>query len=411
MLERSLVITSLAVCAAIGMFMLAEPYLPTEWPSTEDNTASTIRAAKTAQDLYARYASQSGRRLNILIVPGHEPEEGGTAYHDVWERDVVVDIADRLAAQLRTNPRFNVMVARSKTDWHQTLSTYFTAHWDAIRAWRDNNKVETARKIMAGTFEENAPAVHHNPAPEGPSIRLNGINKWSDENDMDLVLHLHINDYPRPRTSEPGTYSGFAIYIPDSQYSNSNSSRAVAQKIYDRLSRYYPVSNLAGERAGIVKDLKLIAIGRDNSQSAASLLIEYGYIYEPQFAEDSLRGAAVNDLAYQTFAGVQDFFNASASHLYASTLLPHTWSTTIPSGESESVDVLALQTALTEEGYYPPPGNSLTECPRSGKFGPCTERALKLFQEKNGIEGDGTVLGPATRTLLNDLYGNKLGYQ
>jgi len=402
-----------AVCAAIAIFILASPYLPGEW-SAIDNSAATIRSAKTTQDLYARYtktSSSNTKPVKILIVPGHEPSEGGTAYKDVWERDVVVDIANELATQLRTNPRLSVMLARTKTEWHPILENYFTANWETIRAWRDNNKVETARKIATGHMEEAEPAVRHNPAPEGPSVRLNGINKWADENDIDIVLHLHINDYPRSPTTQPGKYSGFAIYVPDSQYGNSGSSKVLAQKLYDRLVRYYPVSNLAGESAGIIEEMKLIAIGRDNSQSAASLLIEYGYIYEPHYTDETLRAAAIPDLAYQTFAGVQDFFNAPAPETHASTLLPFTWSKTVDSRDPDSVDVLALQTALTSEGVYPPPGNTLNECPRSGKFGPCTERALRLFQQKYGIEGDGTVVGPATRAELNARYGEKLGYQ
>lgn len=412
MRERLVVVMCLAVGVAMALFALAAPYLP---QAAEEQAAATIRAAKSTNDLYARYArstsSNAAKPLKILIVPGHEPLSGGTMFKGVWEHEVVVQIADQLATQLKTNPAFSVMVARTNTAWHPTLTQYFDANWDEIREWRDNNKIDTARKVAAGMFEEEVPAVHHNPAPEGPSIRLNGINKWADENDIDLVLHLHINDYPRPRATEPGTYAGFSIYIPDPQYSNGPASRAVAEKIFARLAEHYPVSNLAGESSGIVEELKLIAIGRDNSQSAASMLIEYGYIYEPQFADDTLRAATITDLAYQTFAGVQDFFNAPASHTYASTLLPHTWSETFKAGAEDSLDVLALQSALTLEGHYPPPSNTLRECPRTGKFGPCTERALKLFQQAHGIEGDGTVVGPATRALLNAQYGKKLGYQ
>lgn len=401
-----------AVGTALLAFMLAEPHLPVR--VGEDQTAATVRAAKSIGDLQKRYArsnAESPKKFKILIVPGHEPMYGGTTYKGVWEHEIVVDIADTLAAQLKTNSKFDVMVARSKTEWHPTLAAYFDQHWEEIRVWRDSNKTDTARKIAAGLFEEEEPAVHHNPAPEGPSIRLNGINKWADESDIDLVVHLHINDYPRSRASEPGKYTGFAIYVPDPQYSNAAASRAVAETMLSRLSEHYPVSNLAGEQTGIVEELKLIAIGRDNSQSAASLLIEYGYIYEPQFVDETLRAATITDLAYQTFAGIQDFFNAPATHTYASTILPHTWDTTIEAGVKGSLDILALQAALSEEGLYPPPGNTLSDCPRSGTFGPCTERALKLFQQTNTIDGDGTVLGPATRAELNARYGIKFGYQ
>lgn len=394
----------------MALFILSSPYLPEEWPET-DNTAATVRAAKTTQGLYARYENQQGKRLSILVVPGHEPTYGGTEYKDLLERDIVVDIADELAERLRANRSISVMVARTKTGWHPTLQHYFDTNWDRIVAWRDSNKVETARLEASGLREEVVPAVRHNPAPEGPSVRLNGINKWADENDVDVVLHLHINDHPRSRASEPGTYSGFALYIPYPGYANNDVSRAIAEKLYDRLARYYPVSDLPGESAGIVEEAKLIAIGRDNSQSAASMLVEYGYIYEPQWTEDALRQTTVHDVAMQTYLGLQDFFDRSSQKTYTSTLLPYTWERTVGTDTDTSLDIVALQTALVEEGVYPPPGNTLNECPRSGKFGPCTERALKLFQKKYGIEGDGTILGPATRTELNARYGKQLSYQ
>lgn len=411
MAERLVLVACFAVCSAMVLYMWAAPYFPASLGETEQ-AAATIRAAKTMQDLHTRYAlNQSDKRVSILLVPGHEPSYGGTEYKDLLERDIVVDIADELAKKLRDNRGLSVMVARDKQSWHPTLQNYFDNNWEAIRAWRDNNKVETAKKIARGTFVESTPSIHHNTAPEGPSVRLNGINKWSDENDIDIVLHLHINDYPRARTNEPGKYSGFAIYVPDPQYGNGAVSRALADKIYNRLARYYPTSNLSGEQDGMVESAKLIAIGRDNSQSAASVLIEYGYIYEPLWVEDNLHNVAIKDVAAQTYAGLQDFFDRTQQSAYASTFLPYAWNSTVKSGTNASVDILALQTALVEEGVYPPPGNNLNECPRSGTFGPCTERALRLFQQKYGIEGDGTILDPSTRAELNARYGEKLGYQ
>ena len=50
-----------------------------------------------------------------------------------------------------------------------------------------------------------------NIAPDEMGVRLYGINKWANENDIDIVIHVHFNDYPgRPRTGS-GKYSGFSI--------------------------------------------------------------------------------------------------------------------------------------------------------------------------------------------------------
>ena len=41
----------------------------------------------------AKINSDYQKQVRILIVPGHQPDTGGTEYNGVYERDVVVDIA------------------------------------------------------------------------------------------------------------------------------------------------------------------------------------------------------------------------------------------------------------------------------------------------------------------------------
>src|SRR5437868_3753787 len=47
-------------------------------------------------------------KVKILIVPGHEPDFGGTAFGSIYERDIAVDIAEDLARLLGQNPRYEV---------------------------------------------------------------------------------------------------------------------------------------------------------------------------------------------------------------------------------------------------------------------------------------------------------------
>ena len=124
-----------------------------------------------------------------------------------------------------------------------------------------------------------------------------------------------------------GKYDGFTIYVPDHQYSNATASKAIGDAIAVRLNAYHATSTAPKENKGVVPDQELIATGSNNSAGAASLLIEYGYIYEPQFQEPSVRSAAINDYAYQPYLGLQDFFKDPVASAYGSNSFPYDWTT------------------------------------------------------------------------------------
>jgi N-acetylmuramoyl-L-alanine amidase len=126
---------------------------------------------------------------------------------------------------------------------------------------------------------------------------------------------VHFNDYPQRKKSSPGDYSGFSIYVPEQQYSNSRSSREIAAQVSKQLGTYYPESNMPKEGSGVVEDQDLIAIGSFNTLDPASLLIEYGYIYEPQFLNPVIRSKVIEDLATQTYVGIHNFFGGSMPKL------------------------------------------------------------------------------------------------
>lgn len=283
----------------------------TRFPQALDGVmGAAVASAKSISELYTRFANarQTGTpKVNILVVPGHEPKYGGAEYNNLKERDLVLKIGDHLTTYLKTEPAFTVMQSRNTVGWNPILSKYFTDNWNDIITWRAKHVKERAALIAVGKYTIRE-TVQHNTAASAVSVRLHGINKWSNENDIDIAIHLHINDNPRSNTSIPGKYSGFTIYVPDGQHLNGTTTRALAEAIKKRLALHYPVSNLPGERAGVVDSQDLIAIGSYNSASAASMLIEYGYIYEKQFTDPAEREIILKDLAYQTHLGIQDFF-------------------------------------------------------------------------------------------------------
>lgn len=349
------------------------------------------------------------KKIRILVMPGHEPMYGGAEFRDIKERDLNVELANNLAAFLGQNTRYEVLVGRSADSWNLGLAEYFRSQWDEIIDWQKSYREEMSRLIAIGQVPELKPNFSNPDAPRDVALRLYGITKWAKEEDVDVAIHIHINDYPGHGLWERGPYSGFAIYVPASQYLNSVTTHAIADKVFNRLKKYNPVSNLPGESVGILDEPEMIAIGANNTADAASLLIEYGYIYEPQFLSPEIRSSALKDLAYQTYLGLQDFFDPASAMAIARTydtlVLPHAWTAPIKESNRANRDVFALQTALLFDGLYPPVGKDKNECPRTGRIGSCTKAAVAAFQEKYGIIGGEGNVGPKTIEELNKLYG------
>ncbi len=159
---------------------------------------------------------------------------------------------------------------------------------------------ETMSELVRAGEVHNVEGVIHNSAPDETALKLYGINKWANENNIDIVLHIHFNDYPNRKYNREGKYSGFVIYVPEAQYSNAKASRAVAEPIFNQLAKFYPKSDFLREQDGMVGDQHLIAIGAHNTLDPVGMLIEYGYIYEPQFLNEKIRGSIIKELAFQT---------------------------------------------------------------------------------------------------------------
>lgn len=292
--------------ALLGGTALYKPQLPGA------GLEAAVVSAKSIAELFSDYNGVSlgnnTTKVKIVIVPGHEPDFGGTEYRGLKERNLVVDLAGTLTHLLQGQPQYNVIQTRDGLDWSPIFKSYFANQWNAIAAWRAQSAQDFAQLTQTGAITTNVDLVSHNTAPADVALRLHGINKWSNENNVDIELHLHINDYPRTHTSKPGKYTGFVIYVPEKQFLNSTTTRALAEAIQKRLAEKFSQSNLPGESAGIAESQDLIAVGEYDSASAASLLIEYGYIYEKEFTDPTLREATLQTMAEQTYLGIQDFF-------------------------------------------------------------------------------------------------------
>ncbi len=364
-------------------------------PTPVFSAESVVRTVVTPEILHQKYinAGIGDEKVKILIMPGHEPTFGGTELGALKERNVVVEIAQDLAEHLRTNERFEVTVARDTKEWYAPLKKYFKKEWKNIQTFIKDKKKEWSKRTRMGDVEQRTFEVAHNTAAADVALRLYGINKWASEQGYDVVIHPHLNDNPGATN-----HSGFAVYVPDAQYANAEGSHALGTNIASLLNRFNATSTLAIENYGVVEDQDLIALGSYDTADFASVLIEYAYIYESKIRNSEARTVVLDDFAYQTYRGIQDFFNAPVAG--DDTLaLPYAWEVSpLPLAKSDP-QVYALQAALHKLRFYPPKGELLIGCPISGYMGECTKKALKAFQASKGLEQTGTI-GPKTKAAL-----------
>lgn len=372
----------------------------------------------TPQELKEKYHTSG---LSVLIVPGHDLQYSGTSFKGISEAALTVKVGEQLYNLLKQNPKLQIFSSRDfeTGEYRPEFLTYFSDRRTDIERFRDTFKSALKRLVSTGMFQwKESPTPDTIPTI---SVRLNGINKWANEQNIDVVIHLHFNDYTSRRRRAPGKYQGFAVYVPDHQYPHYEVSRALAAKIFGQLEKTLSVSTAPHEDTGIVEDQEIIAIGPYATRNGISLLIEYGYIYEPQFTDPSIRPIMLRELAYQTSRGIEQYFDGrEESEGRPQTLLfPYQWKYPLQKGTARRRDVFFMQTALRMEGVYPPSGADPDNCPINGLYGPCTQQAVRLFQEKyrREILGSGKfakgsgIAGSATLKKLNALYGVSYGTQ
>ncbi|HEY0908341.1 MAG TPA: N-acetylmuramoyl-L-alanine amidase [Candidatus Paceibacterota bacterium] len=373
-----------------------------------DNLAAVFSVDNvTPQELQdkGRLAStdSQAQKIRIFIMPGHEPDFGGTEYRKLKERDINIEIATELRDFLHKDGAYDVVLGRDASGWDPRLKEYLDKNVKEIDAWRADQARIMRQLVSEGEIEAKTDGVPHSSAPKDVANRLFGINKWVSETYFDLVIHIHINDYGSRRFDRPGEFTGYSIYVPDRQYSNAAAARQVAESISSRLDDFVAQSDLKKESGGVVEDQELVAVGRYNTVDVPSVLIEYGYIYEPQFQDADVRKAVVREYAYQTYLGLREFFSSGIARTGAlpTVTLPYEFKKDIRESSSYSTDIFALQMALAQARAYPAKGRTLNDCPISGYFGACTKNALTAFQAAKGITGEKGYAGENTRAVLN----------
>ncbi|MFZ2149969.1 MAG: N-acetylmuramoyl-L-alanine amidase [Minisyncoccia bacterium] len=255
------------------------------------------------------HAENTVAPIKILLVPGHDEEAWGAQYGRVKEANMNLAVAKRIRTILKKDDRFKVYITRDDKGYTKEFQSYFSLYDEEIKAFREKVKKETEDRIENGDFilKENPP---HNKASDSAAVRLYGFNKWANENDIDVVLHIHFNDHPRADVWTIGKYTGFAVYVPEEQMANSEESTELARSIFKELDKQYATSTFEKEKGGLVPDQTLIALGSHGSLEATvrSVLVEYGYIYEKKFKNYKNRHKAYDTMAKLTTQGIKNYF-------------------------------------------------------------------------------------------------------
>jgi len=394
------------ILARVNFFVTEHPELAADQPASVFYVESS-KPENLKQTFAGTNTQGSKRKLRVLVVPGHDDEYWGTQFNGIKEADITLALGKELGRLLSQNNEFEIILTRDDFGYNPLLASYFSSNADQISLFVKAKKQIMSNLITLGQVSKIGvdEKIFHNNAPTPVAFRLYGINKWANENGIDLAVNIHFNDYPRRKKLSPGDYSGFSIYVPERQYSNSRASKDVAEAVSKQLQTYYPESNMPKEDA-VVEDQDLISIGAFNTLDPASILIEYGYIYEPQFLDQNIREKILKELATQTYIGIKNFFGATSplAGKFNTSLLPYIWKDLLEPGARYNTSILSLQAALVIEGVYPPQGLSKHDCPLSGTYGKCTWKSVTLFQKKYGIDDEPGRFGKRTLEKINELY-------
>lgn len=245
--------------------------------------------------------------FTILLVPGHDTDTGGGYFKDVYERDLVVEVANNISSLLNKDPKYKVIIARDNKAWNPIFADYFANKEQDILDFKNQRQASYKLLITSGQEKVVPSAGEHTLASPKTAVQLYGINKWANENKVDLIIHLHFNNNTRKKVKLPGKRHGFNMYIPEKQSVNAAVSRTIAENIYKELEKKFS-PEAPGAYNSLFEDQSLIALGAFNTLTKPAILIEYAYIYEKVFQTKTSQKKELEQMAEQTVIGIRDYF-------------------------------------------------------------------------------------------------------
>ncbi|MCX6716623.1 MAG: N-acetylmuramoyl-L-alanine amidase [Candidatus Taylorbacteria bacterium] len=307
-MNKTILIAGICAVAVILLFIFTEPLFKGKSYEIGGNDLTNETVLDTSSsELTVPEATSTLKTFNVLIVLGHDSLTGGAHFKDIYERDLVSDISEKISVDLNSRVGYKAVVSRDKKEWNPLFTEYFKNEEQNILDFKNLHQAEEKKKLSSGSKKFVLDMANHTNVDKATAVKLYGINKWANDNEIDLVIHLHFNDSERPNENSPGEYKGFTIFIPESQAINATSSRMVAEFIYAELGKILTPEVVGNQKTSIIEDQSLIALGASGTLTKPSLLIEYAYIYEKMLRTDEERAKSIDEMAKRTTQGIINY--------------------------------------------------------------------------------------------------------
>ena len=231
-------------------------------------------------------STNRGRDVVVVIDAGHGGEDpGASGRGGAREKDVVLAIAKKLAAEVDSQPGMRAVLVRD--------GDYFVAH---------RKRMEIAHEAKADFFMSIHADSYRDPAAKGATVYMLSNKGASDEAALLLAQRENASDLIGGVSLADKDQMLARVLLDLSQSSALNASMAAGQRLIRRMSAVTPMRRREVQQAPFLV-LK--------SPDIPSLLVETAYISNPR-EEASLRSAKYQAaLAVALRQGIVDYFAAN----------------------------------------------------------------------------------------------------
>jgi len=314
---QSIVILLTAAVLGLGLSSALGKYRDSQYQTKEKEDVYEVEDLKKFfyEEKITHNDLRKKEKINILLIPGHTNEHPGSEYLDIREFDLNNLVAQEIEKQFSYKEYKNIKVinAFDNKDLQEFLSDEKTIQDFRLGYQRLANYFRNDPKDSLEQEKGEELDISHSNTPPEIIQMLYGINQWigksEGENEIDIVIHVHFNNYfdKERDKNKKGEYEGFAIYIPDQKFSNYSTSKVLAESVHSKLSLSLGTSTLPSEEEGIIENKELIALGAFNTLKVPVILIEYGFIYEDQFSDLNKGSEILEEISQKTKEGIIGF--------------------------------------------------------------------------------------------------------
>jgi hypothetical protein len=121
---------------------------------------------------------QSGEKIKILVIPGHDQKYSGAYWNGRSEQDLNLQLANQIRDELRKDPQLEVVVTRDERGYIPEIQNYFENNQTSIERFIESHKKATNDSVESGDISLTRQVPHHDAAPT-VAYQLYAVNKWA----------------------------------------------------------------------------------------------------------------------------------------------------------------------------------------------------------------------------------------